>query len=162
MHRSRDMRYERTLHARRLTLANRNPATIAVAAGFLVNWQSQHGASCCALENARSHDGMRFVAVLRVQIRGRVSALICRCSATHRCHQQKTSKERGIAGNRAIWSFVDPTRRARVITLPAKHHIRVPDVGGLKSTRLGSPPKSRIRTGLPRLQICGARRMAHG
>jgi hypothetical protein len=33
----------------------------------------------------------------------------------------KTSKERGIAENRAIQSFIDPTRRARVITLPAKH-----------------------------------------
>jgi len=36
------------------------------------------------------------------------------------------------------------------------------DAGGSESTRLGSRPKSRIRTGLPRRQICGARRMAHG
>src|SRR5215468_8966491 len=28
---------------------------------------------------------------------------------------------------------------------------------GSESTRLGSPPKSRLRTGLPRRQICGAR-----
>jgi hypothetical protein len=156
------MRYQRTLHARRLHIGEPQPRNnrcetwvshqLAIATWRLMlrlgkRQKPRWNALCCGVAGANPWARERID--LSVQYDTSMPST-------------KTSKERGIAENRAIQSFVDPTRRARVITLPAKHHIRVPDVGGLKSTRLGSPPKSRIRTGLPRLQICGARRMAHG
>jgi hypothetical protein len=99
---------------------------------------------------------MRFVAVLRIDQNQ------CASMLTPQRIKQKHA-ESNVERNRAIRSFFDPTTRGTVgSSLSRQARYQKSGWQGSESTRLGSPPKSRIRTGLPRRQICGARRMAHG
>lgn len=170
MHRRRDMArraYGERARDASSGLVNRNNATIAVAQGLLIDLQPQHLTSCCALKSARNPHEMGFVAVLRFKTGiGRRACLRCRgwelmgsapqTDQTEACGEQHRRK----SGKSAILRSGQPWHSG--VALPAKHGKDFWTAGGSESTRLGSPPKSRIRTGLPRRHICGARRMAHG
>jgi hypothetical protein len=106
---------------------------------------------CCgvAVENG---ERTRCAAVLRYVVSG----------ARHLDTPKQKHAESNIVENRANRPFFDPPGGARVGSLSQPSMTRISDGRGSESTRLGSPPKSRIRTGLPRRHICGARRMAHG
>jgi hypothetical protein len=99
---------------------------------------------------------------------GRNARLCCCRSESKRLEPQRDQIEscrgqyRRTSCNSAILSIRAPWH-SRVVALPAKHGKDFWTAGGSASTRIGPAARqSRLRTGLPRRQICGARRMAHG
>jgi hypothetical protein len=102
----------------------------------------------------------------RIRDAMRVCAAAGRCPVRLDISHDQTQACRGHHRRKSCNSAILPSGhpwQGCVVALPAKHGKDFWTAGGSTSTRIGSAARQgRLRTGLPRRQICGARRMAHG